>query len=68
MRATFAACCARAASGHAIEPPSRVTNSRRFIAYPRPQDYAEFGFQQAIKTEICNLRNRIQCQFALPKS
>jgi len=32
MRGIRVACCARAASGHAAEPPSNVMNSRRPIA------------------------------------
>src|SRR5262245_7278962 len=35
------ACCARAASGHAVAPPSRVMNSRRFIQLPRRRGRAE---------------------------
>jgi hypothetical protein len=31
----IAACCARAASGHAAAPPSSVMNSRRFTRSPR---------------------------------
>ena len=31
----MAACCARAATGHAAAPPSRVMNLRRFIRSPR---------------------------------
>ena len=31
MRGIFAACCARAASGHAATPPSSVMNSRRLM-------------------------------------
>ena len=42
----IAGCCARAASGHAIAPPRRVMNSRRFIQAPRRPAQAaclEFG-------------------------
>ena len=36
MVGSFAGCCTRAATGHAAAaPPSSVTNSRRFIAFPR---------------------------------
>src|SRR5262249_53898016 len=35
MRATFAGCCARTASGHAAAPPSSVMNSRRLTRSPR---------------------------------
>src|SRR5262244_1428702 len=36
----IAACCARAASGHATVPPSSVMNSRRLIVAPRGQNHA----------------------------
>src|SRR5262244_1370819 len=36
----IAACCARAASGHAAVPPTSVMNSRRLIVAPRDQNHA----------------------------
>src|SRR5262249_57558956 len=36
-------CCARAASGHAIAPPSSVTKSRRFIADPNQMTTPEYS-------------------------
>jgi hypothetical protein len=45
-RIRSAACCARAAIGHATAaPPSSDMNVRRFIASPCIQDHAQFGFQ-----------------------
>src|SRR6266404_3159177 len=35
MVGTFAACCARAISGHAAAAPSSVTNSRRLVCRER---------------------------------
>ena len=34
----FAGCCARAASGHALTPPTSVMNSRRLICCPQSED------------------------------
>jgi hypothetical protein len=36
----FAACCARAASGHVAGPPSKAMNSRRLMRFPRWQHLA----------------------------
>jgi hypothetical protein len=42
--AGIAACCARAASGHATDaPPTNAMNSRRFIALTKPKDHGEYS-------------------------
>src|SRR5262249_41922680 len=46
MRATFAGCCARTASGHAAAPPSSVMNSRRLIHSPRRRGRAALSSQR----------------------
>jgi hypothetical protein len=41
----MAVCCARALTDQATAPTIIVMNSRRFIAFPWPQDHAKFKFQ-----------------------
>jgi hypothetical protein len=59
MVGSFPGCCARAAIGHAIAPPSTVMNSRRFIAPPRPRSRivaAGTGRLEVAKTALGNVR------------
>src|SRR5262249_37410581 len=54
-------CCARATSGHAVvEPAIPLMKSRRRIACPVTQDYADDG----ITAGICERRNGLNRHFA----
>jgi len=63
MVGSLPACCARAASGHEVADTAiTLMKSRRRIALPEAQDYADC---RIITAGICDRRNGVQLSFCM---